>query len=85
MSLLMIDLAYLGTKSLINVGYYLAKGTYNGFAYLAGYEMIQEEEEVNEKDLVKEIRKLRNEMDSLRKEIKYINEDTFLLVDRSYK
>ena len=77
----MIDLAYLGTKSLISIGYYLVRGTYNGIAYITGNEMLGEEEQVTEKDLVNEIKSLRSEMDSLRRQIKHINEDTFLLVD----
>ena len=81
MSLLMIDVAYLATKSLVNVSCYLAKNTYNGIAYLTGYEMLKEQEVISEIDLIKEIKSLRGEIDTLRKEIRYINEDTFLLVD----
>lgn len=81
MSLLMIDLAYLGTKSLLSIGYYVAKGTYKGIAYLTGNEQMDESENVSEEDLLREIKNLRGEMDSLRKEIRHINEDTFLLVD----
>ena len=81
MSLLMIDLAYLGTKSLLSLGYYVAKGTYNGIAYITGNEPIKDEEKLTDKNLLAEIKSLRSEMDHLRKEIKHINEDTFLLVD----
>ena len=43
--------------------------------------MLKEPEVVSEIDLIKEIKSLRGEIDTLRKEIRYINEDTFLLVD----
>ena len=85
MSLLMIDIAYVGTKSLLSFGYYVVKGTYNGIAYLTGHEMITDRETSTEKDLLAEIKSLRGEMDSLRKEIMHINEDTFLLVDPDTK
>ncbi len=83
MSLLMIDLAYLGTKTIFHVGYYLVKGTYNTVAYLTGHEMIEEKDEdkTDNQALLDEIKNLRNEMDGLRKEIKTINDDTYMLVN----
>ena len=84
MSLLMIDLAYLGTKTIIQVGYYIAKGTYNTVAYFTGSDLIVEptdDKDTDNKALLDEIKTLRNEMDHLRKEIKTINDDTYMLLD----
>ena len=81
MSLLMIDLAYLGTKTLINLGYYVVKGSYNTVAYLTGNDLIEERETNPDTILLDEIKSLRSEMDGLRKEIKQIHDDSFLLVD----
>ncbi len=78
----MIDLAYIGTKTLINLGYYVAKGTYNTVAYLTGNDLIEEKETNPDKILLDEIKSLRSEMDGLRKEIKQIHDDSFLLVDK---
>jgi len=82
----MIDLAYLGTKTIIHVGYYIAKGTYNTMSYFTGYDMIEEpvdDKKTENKALLDEIKTLRNEMDNLRKEIKTINDDTYMLVDNN--
>ena len=84
MSLLMIDLAYLGTKTIIQVGYYIAKGTYNTVAYFTGSDLIVEpidDKATDNKVLLDEIKTLRNEMDHLRMEIKTINDDTYMLLD----
>ena len=86
MSLLMIDLAYLGTKTIIQVGYYIAKGTYNTVAYFTGSDLIVEptdDKVTDNKVLLDEIKTLRNEMDHLRKEIKTINDDTYMLLDNN--
>ena len=84
MSLLMIDLAYLGTKTIIQVGYYIVKGTYNTVAYFTGSDLIVEpidDKATDNRALLDEIKTLRNEMDHLRKEIKTINDDTYMLLD----
>ena len=80
----MIDLAYLGTKTIIQVGYYIAKGTYNTVAYFTGSDLIVEpidDKATDNKVLLDEIKTLRNEMDHLRMEIKTINDDTYMLLD----
>lgn len=78
----MVDLAYVGTKALVSLGYYVVKGTYNTVAYLTGNEPIVEKTTDKEVLLLEEIKNLRTEMDSLRKEIKQIHDDSFLLVDK---
>lgn len=63
MSLLFVDLAYLGIKSIYSIGYYTVKYSYNTIAYLSGNEYIVDKEVVDTNELVlKELKELRKEI-----------------------
>lgn len=73
MSLILLDIAYIGTKGLLNVGYYLAKGSYNLVAGMAGYEPIQEAPTETEL-LLQEIRSLKTELQELKGDMLEVRE-----------
>ena len=63
MSLLFVDLAYLGIKSLYSIGYYTVKYSYNAIAYMSGSEYMVDKEVVDTNELVlKELKELRKEI-----------------------
>ena len=63
MSLLFADLAYLGIKTVYNVGYYTFKYSYNGIAYLTGSEYMVDKKPIDTNELVlKELKELRKEI-----------------------
>ncbi len=63
MSLLFADLAYLGIKTVYNVGYYVIKYSYNGIAYLTGSEYMVDKSVVDTNELVlQELKELRKEI-----------------------
>jgi hypothetical protein len=69
MSLFIFDLAYLGTKSVFNLSYYVLKGTYNIVAGLTGYDPIVEpltEQEV----LLQEMKGIREELKIMKESIR---------------
>ena len=85
MSLLLIDVAYLGLKSATTLGWYLAKQSYNLVAYTVGSEPIVDEKETSEtQELLKEIRGLREEVGRLKSQMEYINDQTYQLVDPNH-
>jgi len=65
MSLFLFDLAYLGTKGVLNLSYYLVKGSYNLIAGFAGYALIEEpltEQEI----LLQEIKEIKDELKQMK-------------------
>lgn len=84
MSLILIDLAYLGTKGIFYAGVFLVKGTYNVIASVAGYDPIVDTP-TEEQSVVGELKSLKDEIRSLKEELSNINHDTFVLVDETDK
>jgi len=82
MSLLLIDLAYLGAKGAVSLSWFLAKNSYNLVAYGFGAEPIQDTPDTSEtQQLLQEIRGLRDEVTQLKSQMEYINDQTYQLVD----
>ena len=70
MSLLLFDLAYLGTKGVLNLSYYLVKGSYNIIAGLAGYDPIQEPL-TEQETLLQEMKAIREELKQMKDSVAY--------------
>ena len=71
MSLFLFDLAYLGTKGVLNLSYYLVKGSYNLIAGFAGYDPIEEpltEQEV----LLQEMKEIKEELKQMKESVSSI-------------
>ena len=67
MSLFLIDVAYIGIKSICNIGYYAFKYSYNGIAYLAGSEYMVDKQVIDTNELVlQELKDLRKDISILK-------------------
>ena len=78
MSLIFIDLVYLGIKGICSIGYYTLKYGYNTIAYLSGSEPIVDKEVIDINKLVLE------ELKELRKEISILKNNKQLNIDELY-
>ena len=82
MSLLLIDLAYLGIKGATSLSWFVVKNSYNLVAYTVGAEQIADPTPTNEtQELLTELRSLRKEVHQLKSQMEYINDQTYQLVD----
>ena len=68
MSLFLFDLAYLGTKGVLNLSYYLVKGSYNLIAGFAGYDPI-EEPPTEQEILLQEMKAIKEELKQMKESV----------------
>ena len=84
MSLILIDLAYIGSKLVVNIGYYLCKGTYNTVNYIRGKNIYVENTKTEHQLLIEEIKYLRSELNEIKYKnvtIKEIPNDEFIIIN----